>query len=281
MLKIIPILALGLWACAVTTDPDGEQTTQHSDAEQPTSLVSVQAVARAKYEYNPEGKTISERFPPPAGFVRTEVVPGSFGEYLRALPLAPDGSPVLSHDGRDLGKESSCAAVLDIDVGSRDLQQCADAVMRLRGEYLFGLKQYHDIGFSFLSDGKQRKYLDYAKGDYSHRKFRKYMNWIFAYANTSSLEGDVTPVQIKNMQPGDFFLHVRRGSYGHAVTVVDMADNPATGEKLFMIAQSYMPAQSIHILKSDSDQSPWYQLDFGSELRTPEWTFTDQHLRRF
>jgi hypothetical protein len=55
------------------------------------------------------------------------------------------------------------------------------------------------------------------------------------------------------------------------------------GKKLFMIAQSYMPAQDIHILKNmESPQtSPWYKLDFGEKLSTPEWRFYGSDLKRF
>ena len=45
------------------------------------------------------------------------------------------------------------------------------------------------------------------------------------------------------MQIGDVLI--QGGSPGHAVIVVDMAENPATGEKLYLLAQSYMPAQDI------------------------------------
>jgi hypothetical protein len=50
-----------------------------------------------------------------------------------------------------------------------------------------------------------------------------------------------------------------------------------------MLAQSYMPAQDVHILKNPAKwrSTPWYELDFGEELRTPEWTFHKEDLKRF
>ena len=45
---------------------------------------------------NPSGKTIETRFNCPAGFKRVMALKGSFGEYLRQLPLKPDGSPVMT-----------------------------------------------------------------------------------------------------------------------------------------------------------------------------------------
>jgi hypothetical protein len=50
---------------------------------------------------------------------------------------------------------------------------------------------------------------------------------------------------------------------------------------VFLLAQGYMPAQSVHVLKNPASASPWYALDFGAELRTPEWTFRRTDLRRF
>ena len=60
------------------------------------------------------------------------------------------------------------------------------------------------------------------------------------------------------MRIGDVFII--GGSPGHAVIVVDMAVNPETHEKVFLLAQSYMPAQQIQLLKNnnDPDLSPWY-----------------------
>jgi hypothetical protein len=44
-----------------------------------------------------------------------------------------------------------------------------------------------------------------------------------------------------------------------------------------------MPAQEIQILKNpnNSSLSPWYAVDFGTSLQTPEWTFSSSQLKRF
>ena len=49
----------------------------------------------------------------------------------------------------------------------------------------------------------------------------------------------------------------------------------------FLIAQSYMPAQDIHIVKNPKG-GVWYSLkDLNIELFTPEWTFPLNALHRF
>ncbi len=51
-----------------------------------------------------------------------------------------------------------------------------------------------------------------------------------------------------------------------------------------MLAQSYMPAQSIHIVKNlENDKiSPWYELNESEMiLDTPSWNFYYAELRSF
>jgi len=43
-------------------------------------------------------------FAPPDGFLRPPVEAGSFAEWLRHLPLAPDGTPVRLYDGPREGR---------------------------------------------------------------------------------------------------------------------------------------------------------------------------------
>lgn len=106
------------------------------------------------------------------------------------------------------------------------------------------------------------------------------MDIIFAYAGTLSLEKELVFVNISDISIGDIFI--QGGSPGHAVIVVDMAIDEK-GDKIFLLAQSYMPAQDIHILKNPNDKniSPWYRANIDMELITPEWTFTKSDLKRF
>ncbi|MEL6275629.1 MAG: DUF4846 domain-containing protein, partial [Bacteroidota bacterium] len=99
---------------------------------------------------NPTGSTISSRILAPENFVRQEVPKLSFAHYLRYFPLKPHGTSVMLFDGRKKYNQNVHVAILDIDVGKRDLQQCADAVMRLRAEYLWSQKRYDDIHFNFV-----------------------------------------------------------------------------------------------------------------------------------
>lgn len=96
---------------------------------------------------------------PPEGYVRVNVKEGSFGEYLRNLPLCSHGSKVYYFDGREKWNRGVYCAVVDVEIGKRDLQQCADAVMRLRAEYLYKCKAYDQISFNFTNGFR----ADYAK----------------------------------------------------------------------------------------------------------------------
>jgi hypothetical protein len=256
------------------------------------------AVAVSRQIENTDGATIVHRFQPPAGFVRPAYAANSFGHYLQNLPLKPADSPVHLFDGRLKPRQSAHAAVVDMDTGDRDLQQCADAIMRLRAEYLFAQKMYDEIHFN-LTNGFKMEYAKWRQGyrvkvegnktewyptntpSTSYESFRQYLDFVFMYAGTLSLSKELNPKAIKDLAIGDVFI--QGGSPGHAVIVVDVAVNESTGEKVFLLAQSYMPAQEIHVLKNPNDVglSPWFSPDFGKELVTPEWTFRQEMLMQF
>lgn len=223
-----------------------------------------------------------KNIPLPAGYERIIVDSNSFGFYMRNLELKTDNNIVYLYDGSEKSFQNLHFAVIKMDAGTRDLQQCADAVMRLRGEYLWYAKKYKEIHFNFLGDGKPRFYTEYAGSDRSYKKFRKYMDYIFSYANTSSLKDELKKKNLKEIMPGDVFIQ-KGNPYGHAVIVTDVAENKKTGERIFMVAQSYMPAQEIHILINPDfpNISPWYKNDFKTVLHTPQWDFGPDDLMTF
>ena len=123
----------------------------------------------------------------PKGFTRIEVEPNSFADWLRYLPLKPGNPDVHLYNGELKRYQSGHAAVLDIDVGTTDLQQCADAVIRLRAEYLFKTKNFDKIKFHFTS-GDMMSWNDYKNGvrafvNGNSVSFRKTENFDDSYEN--------------------------------------------------------------------------------------------------
>lgn len=250
---------------------------------------------RAEADVVAPGDTVAGRFPPPPGFERPAVAPDSFGAWLRGLPLKPPGSPVVLFTGALKPNQAIHAGVIDIDVGNRDLQQCADAVMRLRAEWLWSRGRAQDIAFDYTGGGRVT-FSRWAKGerpsedgkrwsrsgaaDASYAALRKYMTAVFIQAGTYSLARELVAVPVAQMQPGDVFI--KGGFPGHAVLVLDVVRSPVTGETRFLLAQSYMPAQDIHVLRSpgNADGSPWYAVPNGA-LFTPEWIFPPDSLKRW
>jgi len=108
-----------------------------------------------------------------------------------------------------------------------------------------------------------------------------YLEHVFGCCGSASLEKQLKPVSdFRDISIGDVLI--RGGFPGHAVMVIDLAENEK-GEKIYLLLQSYQPAQDMHILVNpvDNSLSPWYQAGADSNIYTPEWHFKKQHLRRW
>ena len=235
--------------------------------------------------------------PTPSGYHRPVTDPGSFAAWLRKIPLKKDRTVYL-YDGTPKNNQDAQFAVLDISVGHQDLQQCADAVMRLRAEYLYARNDLAAIDFTTesgvhlnyrawkqghryrLSAGHLVAFMEEEKSRPEREEFMRYLDIVFMYCGTRSLEKQLIPVTpFTGIKPGDVLI--RGGSPGHAMTVVDMATD-AAGRSIYLLAQGYMPAQDIHVVKNPSDRgiSPWYRVeDVPGAIETPEWTFYTNQLR--
>lgn len=209
----------------------------------------------------------------PDGYSRCAAAPGSFARWLRQLPLKPDKTVYL-YNGKPKVNQSAQFAVLKVPVGTKDLQQCADAVMRLRASYLYDHGRLDEI--AFYDNNRQA----YRYGNIKDSlRFERYLEKTFAYCGSLSLQNQLKPLSgVKDAKPGDVLIE--GGSPGHAVIIMDVAENNK-GEKIFLLAQSYMPAQDIHILKNPNDKNltPWYHIGDDKDITTPEWRFGKGVLR--
>lgn len=263
-------------------------------------LFSQEAViSTEKLNVNYNKATVKSRFALPKGYYWQNEEVGSFGEFLQNFPLYPENFPVRDYRQIPLDRQFYHAAILKIDVGEKDLQQCADAWIRLYAEYLWARKEYDRIVFQFTSgqslswvayrdgmrtkeDGERVKFYKTAKTDASYANFRKYLNLVFNYAGTISLDRESVPV-LKNedIRTGDFLI--TPGSPGHSVFIVGTARN-AAGKKLYLLAESFMPAQDVHIIVNSFNKkiSPWYELDVKApKTYTAKYIFSPTSVKRF
>ncbi|GAB3009896.1 DUF4846 domain-containing protein [Niabella terrae] len=226
--------------------------------------------------------------PLPPGFQYDACSEKSFGQYLSECRVKTDKTVYL-YNGKPKANQDAQYAVLDIPIGKKDLQQCADAVMRLRAEYLYQIKNFKAISFTTVSGvvlnfedwRRGRRYV--LRGGQIHpvnvrpeaalrQSLDSYLEFVFSYCGTASLPASMKKKPLKYISAGDVLL--QPGSPGHAVIVMATASN-LKGQKIYMLAQSYMPAQSIHLLNNPglAASSPWYSLNDADQITTPEWVF--------
>jgi len=185
-----------------------------------------------------------------------------------------------------------------MDIGSRDLQQCADAIIRLLAEFLHARGRTDQVAFNFTS-GDRARLSEWFKGirpvvkgndvdwkllkgeSNGYESFREYLDAVFMYAGTYSLHKELERVDsLQQMKIGDIFI--QPGFPGHACLVADMAVQTETGRMLYLLVESFTPAQDVVILRDarNPDLDPWYDLSAPGDIVTPDWTFQPSDLHR-
>ena len=234
---------------------------------------------------NPSGMTVETRFVPPDGYFRKNDE-DPYVNYMRKLPMLPDGSPVYLFNGQLKANQGHHVGVLDVEVGNRDLQQCSDAAQKLRTDFLYQTEQFDKIKYHFVNgmelswdkwkagyrvqrEGKKTVMVKTAKSGGSLDTFRNFQNMLFMYAGVSSVMKESPTISIADMRPGDALAGV-----GHLIIILDVVEN-GQGEKKFLLAQSYIPAQQIEVLTNPNSSSPWYDAKLleSCPFVTPEWIY--------
>ena len=271
-------------ACCCIACANGQARQKAETAKEGEASESVSAV---------NDSIVRLRFAAPEGYSRVEVEHGSFADFLQSMPLKPRGSDLHYYNGT-VKRHAYEGGVVDVDFGKQSSNQCADAVIFLRALYLWQQKRYNEIHFNF-TNGFRADYIKWAEGnriivnnktwhcswvqkakhDYGYATFRKYLDIVYNYAGTLSLERELRPVSNGTIEIGDVLIN--GGSPGHAVIVVDKAvsDTDPT-DAVYLIAQSFMPAQEIEVF------ARWFSIDPKSQrFESPVWVFKGNFHRRF
>jgi hypothetical protein len=200
-----------------------------------------------------------------------------------------DRSRVLSHRGDEIA--APAAAVVALDLGQGDLQQCADTILRLHAEHLWFTGRADRAAYH-LTSGDLWRWQDWVAGEVltavgarvtrtpgpprtaDHPSFRRWLQRLFVWAGTHSLTTDSRPLAPDEaIRPGDLFLDP--GSPGHAVLVLDLAV-PDHGPPVALLGQGFMPAQELHVLTGREPRvldGVWFPLPEGDDdtMDTPSW----------
>ena len=105
--------------------------------------------------------------------------------------------------------------------------------------------------------GSKVTFVQSAPADEGRASFRAWLDSVFMYAGTLSLQRDLAAVAPDaRIEAGDVFVH--GGSPGHAMIVADVVERAGTGERMFLLVQGFMPAQDAHVVVNpEAGGSPW------------------------
>ena len=224
---------------------------------------------RKKYEM------LTDRIPPPAGCSRVKVAAGSFADWLRHLPVLPEGTPVKTGKAQVVVKadDPRLATVVALQPRGGKLLDGINVLLRLRAEYFWAAERPGEVAFHF-TNGYLAKWRDWADGarptgkgrevevrktvvaDESRSGFCCYLETVFRYTTVYSLWKDTRPAGDQAVEAGDVFVRV--GRPGLAVMVLDVATD-AEGHVQVLLGRGGTPAQTFHVLRR-SAQSPWFAL---------------------
>ena len=112
---------------------------------------------------------------------------------------------VYLYNGKLKSNQEAQYGVLNIDIGKKDLIQCADAAMKLRADYLFEKHRYNELKF-LTTSGEKVSFEDWLNGrrwkekgaklvSYNINKetsniqqeYNSFMELVFSYCGTFSL----------------------------------------------------------------------------------------------
>ncbi len=205
-------------------------------------------------------------------------------QFMRTLPVKREHSRVVLYTGEEKEKQDSYAAILNLGLDNRNLQQRASSIMRLYAEYYWTNKDFSNMeyklgngfilpykkwseGYRVDAVGADNSWYTYCDADDSYDTLQSYLEYYFSYSGMATLMATSHQKPIESLSVGDFFI----GEKEYCAMVVDMAENE-NGERCFLLASGGSPGQEIEVLKNPAHEDPWYYVsELGDTFATPEF----------
>jgi len=218
-------------------------------------------------------KPLRERLPTDTGWRRLSLPAGSFGDWLRHMPMQAADAVVRDFRKRpvDDTAQQRSAGCIALQPNTNQLGPAA-MMVRLRAEYLWAMQSGGAASFHFDS-GQRLDWLDWSRGtrasfetgelrfvqmgqeDTSRSSYCAYLESLFQHTGVQSLLDDTRPVTDGTISVGDILIRPERGNE-HAAMIVDLAID-TNGQIAVMLAQGSSPATTLHVC-TDELGSPWH-----------------------
>lgn len=183
----------------------------------------------------------------PGGYTKVSCDIFSYSSWLRGLHLKK-GNIILRHDGKTIPVYNyNVFAVIDMPLlFSENIEQCADWGFRFWSEYHKDKGMLNRL-YLFDYSGTMKYY------NKSGKSFNSFLKYSMNYSNSHSIKSGCDKISPDDIRGGDMLVQNKTGGIGHVSIVMDVCRN-STGDELYLIGYSFMPAQQFHIYKGNCDK---------------------------
>lgn len=215
----------------------------------------------------------------------TEGITYTIESFMRSLPVKKQDGKVLLYNGKEKENQESYAAIVNLPLDSKNLQQRASSVMRLYAEYYWMNKNYDNMkyhlnngfemdygkwidGYRITVNNNTASWYDYGSAGDNYETLLAYLEYYFCYSGMGSLLKESHEASISDISVGDYFIDEKKEN---AAIVVDVAEDEK-GNRCFLLASGGSPGQDIEILKNPAHEDPWYYVsEIKDTFSTPEF----------
>lgn len=204
---------------------------------QPQSVIIEDTIPTSNSNYSKNISKVSD-IPEPLGYKRIMYDNGTYPFFIQNLPVAKN-EYVETFSKEVIHWSSEYIIDKKLLFYGQDLEQCADWAMRLWADYHHETNMLDNL-FLYEYSGQKTYYKN------SGMNYTTFLKKCFSYSNSFSIKKGANEIKKSELCPGDMLVQNENGGIGHVSVILDIAQD-ATGNCLYLIGFSYMPAQQMHI----------------------------------